>query len=313
MAHVIKKEVPAKVGKTRIVYASRWKESGKQREKAFPTKREALAFASEMQRAHEDKPLSLVEEKQATSVVFKELANDYLTALTKGYDGGDPLEAQTLRTYRKYLENRIIPYFTERGGTVASATATDLETIRERMQKAELAARSIREVLRLTKAVFAYGVKRGILSAVPGATVTLKPTRAEKTKDKLAKDSGVFNPAQIAALLRAADNLANGGNRQIARAWALYRPLAYLLVHTGMRISEARGFPRSGFDKTAGLIRIRQRAAEDGEIGTTKSADGIRDIPLHPDLIPVMEAALKLHNRDLMFSGADGTPRNYQN
>lgn len=313
MAHIIKKEVPGKKGKSRTVYAARWKQNGKQKEKSFAMKREAQAHAMEMQKVHEGTPLSPIEDKQLRNTMFEDLATDYLKELEDGYDGGDPLEGQTMRTYRRYYSNHILPYMQFAGKTVGGFQRTDMEAIRERTLLAGLAPRSVREVLRLTKAILAYGVTRGIIDAVPGKDVTLKITRAEKAKDKKSKDEGVFTPAQIAAILRAADSLATDKNRQITRAWALYRPLAYLLVHTGIRISEARGFPRASLDKAARLIRIRQRAAEDGEIGITKSADGMRDLPLHPDLIAPLEDAMRLSNFDLVFASSEGTPRSYHN
>lgn len=313
MAHVVKKDVAGRQNKKRAVFIARWKEGGKNREKSFALQREAKAHAAEMQKLHEEKPLNVTEERQLKRVMFEDLANDYLNELDEGYDGGDPLEGQTLRTYQHYVQQHIFPYIRTTSGTVSGFTRADMEALRTRAQAEGLKARSVREVLRLTKAILTYGVSRGVIDAVPGKDITLKTTRGEKAANKMAKDEGVFTPGEIAALLRAADSLAADSNRQIARTWALYRPLAYLLVHTGIRISEARGFPRAGFDKTKKLIRIRQRAAEDGEIGITKSADGMRDLPLHPDLVAPMEAALRLTNFDLVFASQAGTPRSYHN
>jgi integrase len=313
MAYVTEKMVSGKGGKERKRYLAKWKQDGKEREKAFDMKREAKAYAAEMQAKFEGRDLSDLQDTQRKKVVFEDLMNDYLRELEEGKDGGDPLEGQTLRTYRRYLENHALPYFRLKGGVVASITKGDMEELRTRCARVIVSARSIREVLRLTKAVLAYGVGRGVIDVVPGADVTIKTTRLEKAQNKLNKDQAAFTPPQLAALLAAADSLAEDRNRGTARAWQLYRPLAYFLAHTGVRISEARGFPRSAFDKTNDKIHIRQRAAEKGEIGVTKSAEGIRSIPLHDDLIAPLEAALKLHNRDLLFGSAKGTPRSYHN
>ena len=313
MAYVTEKIVPGKAEKTRKRYLAKWKQDGKVREKAFDMKREAKAFAAEMQDKYEGRDLSDTQEGQRKVVLFTDLSKDYLAELEVGKDGGDPLEGQTLRTYQRYLDNHAIPFFEFLGGSVASITLGNMEELRARCIKKMTAARSIREVLRLTKAVLAYGVKRGIIDSVPGANVTIKPTRSEKAESKIRRDKSAFTPAQLSALLAAADSLAQDPNRTIARAWLTYRPLAYFLAHTGARISEARGFPRDAFDKTANKIHIRQRAAERGEIGNTKSADGIRSVPLHPGLIEPLDAALRLHNHDLLFAGTAGTPRSYHN
>lgn len=313
MSTVFKKEVPGKAGKTRLRWLARWMQDGKKREKAFDTQREARAFAAEMQVKHEGKGLSKVQEVQGGKVLFEELANDYLRELERGKDGGDPLEGQTLRTYRKYLENHAFPFFELKGGAVSSITREDMEALRARCGERIASAKSIREVLRLTKAVLAYGVGRGVISSVPGADVTIKTTRAEKAEAKLAKDRAAFTPAQLGALLAAADDLASDCNRGVARAWVTYRPMTYFLTHTGARISEVRGFPRDAFDKASGKIHIRQRAAEKGEIGVTKSAEGIRSLPLNPALVEPMEAALRASNHSLLFASAEGTPRSYHN
>lgn len=313
MAYVTDKMVPGKAGKERRRWLAKWKQDGKIREKAFDKEREAKAYAAEMQVKHEGRDLSDTQERQRKVVMFADLAKDYLDGLEAGKDGADPLEGQTLRTYRRYLDNHAIPFFDLIGGSVSSITSENMEELRARCIKNMTAARSIREVLRLTKAVLAYGVKRKIIDAVPGADVTIKPTRSEKTEAKIHRDKSAFTPTQLSALLSAADSLAQDPNRTIARAWLIYRPMAYFLAHTGARISEARGFPRDAFDKVANKIHIRQRAAEKGELGNTKSADGIRSLPLHPALIEPLDAALRLHSHDLLFAGAKGTPRSYHN
>lgn len=317
MAYVVDKMVPGKAGRERKVFIARWKQDGKTREKSFSKQKEAKDYARDMEARHEQAGQSSVASGPAKKASFEELATLYTAALEAGYDGRDPLEAQTLRTYRSYIAWHAQPQFAPYGDCRA-ITAGDMEELRETLTKKlvggeKLSPRTIREVLRLSKAVLAFGVKHGYLEAVPGALVTLPPTRREKAANKAKKDEGVFTPAQVEALLQAADSLAADKNRQIARTWQLYRPLAYFLVWTGARISEARGFPRSGFDKAAGLIKIRQRAAEAGEIGVTKSAEGRRDIPLHPDLVAPLEAAMRLHKHDLVFASSEGTPRSYHN
>lgn len=313
MAYVTEKIVPGKAGKTRKRYLAKWKQDGKTREKAFDMKREAKAYAAEMQAKYEERGLSEVQEGQRKHVLFEDLAAEYLAGLEQGVDGGDPLEGQTLRTYRQYLQNHAVPFFSFKGGTIASIRLSDMEELRDRCAAKMTSAKSIREVLRLTKAVLAYGVRRGIIDAVPGADVTIKATRTEKAEAKLRRDKAAFTPAQLTALLAAADDLAADTNRGVAKAWLIYRPMAYFLTHTGARISEVRGFPRDAFDENADKIHIRQRAAEKGEIGVTKSADGIRALPLHPDLTGPLNAALRLHNHDLLFASTEGTPRSYHN
>ena len=87
----------------------------------------------------------------------------------------------------------------------------------------------------------------------------------------------------------------------------------YFLVHTGARISEARGFSRKNWDEKKELVYIRQRADEQGKIGHTKSAEGVRDILFVDDLVEPMNAAFAMHDRDLLWSTRSGTPMNTAN
>ena len=314
MAHVLTKTKIDAKGKEFNVYYARWQEDKKAKQKTFTLKKEAKKFSDAMHLKHEAKEEAKAE-THVTKLTFLDVAKDYLHALKVGFNGKEPLEAQTLRTYTDYLTNHAYPHFAEKGGTLATITEADIEAIRDRVMthKNNLSSRSGREVLRLTRAVLKFAVARGYIAAVPGSTVTIVRTRAEKTAERANRLDAVFTPRQIKTLLLAADSLATDRNKTRRNAWLLYRPLAYLLIHTGVRISEARGFPRKSFNEKKGLIEIRQRAAEKGEVGGTKSADGVRDIPLNAGLIEPMRAALKAHKRDLIFSTAGGQPMEYHN
>ena len=98
MAHVQLKEFPVEgKDKPRRVWAARWKENGKQKEKGFKLERDAKAHAAAMQLKFEETPLAPIEEKQLRRVMFEDLAKDYLikrpvrrpvTKRGKGYCGG---------------------------------------------------------------------------------------------------------------------------------------------------------------------------------------------------------------------------------
>lgn len=68
-----------------------------------------------------------------------------------------------------------------------------------------------------------------------------------------------------------------------------WRPLIVTAIFTGMRASELRGLTWDHVDSEAGIIKVRQRADQWGEIGPTKSKAGVRDIPLAPMVINTLK------------------------
>ena len=115
MAYVVDKMVPGKAGKERKVFIARWKQDGKTREKSFSKQKEAKDYARDMEARHEQAGQSSVASGPAKKASFEELATLYNAALEAGYDGRDPLEAQTLRTYRSYIAWHAQPQFAPYG------------------------------------------------------------------------------------------------------------------------------------------------------------------------------------------------------
>lgn len=91
----------------------------------------------------------------------------------------------------------------------------------------------------------------------------------------------------IAALLGAADRLANSSNRQTARTWERYRPILYLAADSGMRPQEYVALARGNITDGGVLV---DRALERGEarISVTKTPAGRRFIDLTPDVFDMV-------------------------
>lgn len=95
-----------------------------------------------------------------------------------------------------------------------------------------------------------------------------------------------------------------------------HRAMFTTAIYTGMRISELRGLHWDDVDFERGVIRICQRADEDGQIGRPKSRAGTRVIPM----APTVGRMLKQWQRDcpasaigLVFPNAVGNVQNYAN
>lgn len=75
--------------------------------------------------------------------------------------------------------------------------------------------------------------------------------------------------------------------KAVAVSW---RPFIITAVFTGMRCSELRGLTWDHVDLKTGIIRVRQRADFQNQLGTTKSRAGDRDIPMAPIVLNTLRA-----------------------
>ncbi|SHJ78511.1 Site-specific recombinase XerD [Palleronia salina] len=308
MAHYIKKEVPSKKGKTRIVWISRWKQDGKQREKSHQRKDDARRHSIAMQAQHEEKALTKVEEEALRDVDFWTVGTEFIDSLENPPAGKDPREPITIRGYNSLLIHHLIK---ELHGHPNDVTLADLERLRDRMFEDGQSFDRVRKALGLAKQILKYSIRQGLrVAAVP--PVELEKPESVKRKE-VEKADEVYSLDQLHTILRAADSLAEDRHKGTRRAWTVYRPMVYLLVHAGLRIGEARAFPRSAFDLTKGKVLVRQAASEDGTIKHPKTIGGRRDMPMHPDLPPVIEPLLSSHNHDLVFASSEGTARSLGN
>lgn len=300
--------------KARKKYAARWKPrfGDKYEQREFDKKEEAEQFLAEMRvKLKDERANSIAVQFTLAKIPFIRVAIQYLHELRDGFDGRDPVEPQTYRTYRGYIKNHIAPLMI--GYSIGEVTAETVALVRDRALKNTSSRRSAREVLRQFKAILAHAARRQLIDSVPGAAVKVPTTRAEMIDRKVKRDLRAYTPEQVRTILGAADSLSEDSHSQKRRAWQLYRGLVYFLVYTGVRISEARGFPRDALDTTRNRVHIRQRASEKGELDGTKSADGVRHIPLHPALVNPLQVALDSHNYELAFASEEGTPRSTAN
>jgi integrase len=74
-------------------------------------------------------------------------------------------------------------------------------------------------------------------------------------------------------------------NLLIDNAPVRWRPFIITAIFTGMRLSELRGLRWADIDLDAGVIHVRQRADQWGNMGPPKTRAGKRDIPLAPIVV----------------------------
>ncbi len=88
---------------------------------------------------------------------------------------------------------------------------------------------------------------------------------------------------EFLSILRAADNLANSKNQQIARTWQRYRPMIYLAADSGMRPQELLALPPQSVLQTG--LNLIQALDRSGKVGPPKTKAGRRFIPVGPEAL----------------------------
>jgi integrase len=130
------------------------------------------------------------------------------------------------------------------------------------LRRKGLAESTIRSAYTILRAVLDTAVRDGALASNPAAAIR----RPRVT----AKEAAHLTPAQVAALLRAAE-----GSR--------YAPMFALLVHTGLRRGEALALQWTDVDFARSLLRVRGTLSRiDGELMITepKTAKSKRFVPI---------------------------------
>jgi integrase len=146
------------------------------------------------------------------------------------------------------------------------------------------------KILGSLKALLGEAQRRGLVSqnVAAGVAVSLATRHMAKV--------AIPTKAEVKALLDAATG------RQ--------RALLTLAALAGLRASEIRGLRWCDVDFDRKLIMVRQRADQQGTIGSPKSASSRRNIPMSPGLIAALkEWRIASGARDgLVFPGRDGRP-----
>jgi integrase len=205
----------------------------------------------------------------------------------------DGLDSQTIRTYRSQVENHILPRLGD--ADLADLRRADVIDFVETMLDAASRAMT-RKVLVSLKSLLKVAVDREWIQASPATDVALK---RQKRHDKQVE-------------IPTKDEI----RRLIEHAPDRHRALIVTAVFTGMRISEMRGLAWENVDFGRRIIRVRQRANRQNEIGSPKSRAGTRDIPMTPLVVEALErwrGDCPKGELGLVFPNGRGKPEMYGN
>lgn len=217
----------------------------------------------------------------------------------EGRDGRDPVTAYTMKTYGRRAD--IMKSY-DWPKPLADLQTPDVVAFRSWLLS-HYSRHLAHKTLGSFHAVIKEAALRGWIHGNVAAGVSISAGSRYDTPVTIpsAKD--------VAALLSAADRLANATNPQIARSWRRYRPILYLAADSGMRPQEylVIGKPHLG----AGGIHV-ERALERGgkRLSVPKTRAGRRFIDLSPEALALVTHYAEHHAVDnddqLVFPTATG-------
>ena len=261
--------------------------------RTFDTRKEALAFRES------EKPAQGSGASQGIVTVGDGLQYWLDVCEKEGRDGRDPVTDYTLANY-KWRRDLIQSY--EWSKELAALTPPDVVAFRSWLLlkfSRDVAAK----LLSSFHSMILELMKRGILTRdiVVGISI----------RNGSRYDEPVIIPseADVLALLKAADGLANSKSVREQKTWERYRAMLYLAADSGMRPQEYIVVSKSAFDQAG--VKV-DRALERGgkRISVTKTPAGRRYIELSPHTLDMVRgyaadhAAASVH--DLVFPTASG-------
>lgn len=216
------------------------------------------------------------------------------------------VEASTLRNYRQHCRDYIKPAL----GTVklVDLRRSDVDSFVDKRLLGEygLSRAMAHKVLVSLKSIIKLAVEDENVGRNVATGITIdQDTSTEKAEVEIPSKE------EIAALAATMNELCEDPSPAIAKAWQARRAFVLTAIDTGMRASELRGLKWENVDFENGVIRVRDRADENGEFGELKSPKANRDIPVSSTLLQV----LRVHNlaqgrhRTLVFGTSADKPQ----
>ena len=288
----IRKRVGSKGTTYQVRYPSKKTKSG-YAFSTFSTLKEARAYRDNLS----SQPIGPVDPSIGT---VNQAIQKWLEICEKeGRDGRDPVTSYTVKSY-EYRAAIMCEYpWTKE---LTELTTPDVVQFRSWLLR-NYSRDQARKALSSFNSVMKEMALRGHIISNVAASVAI---RSESRYDKPVEIPSVRD---VAALLEAADRLANSKNRQTARTWERYRPMLYLAADSGMRPQEYVVVSKASlFDGGIKVDRALERGSD--KISVTKTPAGRRFIDLSPDTFAMIafyaahKAAPSKH--DLIFPTASG-------
>ena len=221
-----------------------------------------------------------------TSVTVGKAADLWLDACENGDAAHAVVEASTLRNYRQHVETFIRPQL---GATkLADLSVLDVRGFAN-MMVADHGRSRARKVLTSLKSLLNHAEREGYVARNVAKLVKVERDKRNGDRTDVAVEA-IPGREALKAIAAKLNDLAEQPHRRRSKEWRRYRAFIMTAALTGMRASELRGLAWNQVDRKQGLIKVRQRADENGTIGPPKSEAGLRDIIVPPALVTLLKA-----------------------
>lgn len=251
--------------------------------KSFKTRKEAQDFLESGQL------------QSASNAVHSEIntvaaATDWWLRICEkeGLNGREPVTYGTMKNY-VYRASYVLEYDWPK--PLQNLTAPDIVAFRSWLLHSGMSRELASKTLSTLHSIFKEMTIRGVVphNVVSGISI--------RTESRYKQPVSIPSKSEVMALLRAADELANSKNEQIARTWLRYRPILYLAADSGMRPQEYLALSNKNITDKGVLV---DRAIDGIGMGlsVTKTKAGRRFIDLSPDTIAMVRHYASHHAKD---------------
>jgi integrase len=207
------------------------------------------------------------------------------------------LERTTIDAYTYALNLHVLPVM---GKTrLARLTTPIVEAYKDELLKS-ISRNRARQVVGFLKSALSDAARRGLVAQNVATPVKIGSRGRHEKKIEI----GIQIPSK--------DDL----NLLLTAAGPRWRPFIVTAAFTGMRTSELRGLLWSDVDLSNKVIRVRQRVDSYRQMGSPKSADGRRDIPMSPMVVNALrewKLACPTGALMLVFPNGIGNPETHTN
>jgi len=290
----IRKRVGRKGATYQVRYPSKSTKSG-YAYATFATRKEALAFV-ESGKAKGQSPSSHPEIKTVAQATGQWL----IICEKEGLNGREPVTRYTYENY-EYRADFIRQYDWYK--PLHELTTPDIVAFRSWLLTQNISRDLAGKVLSTFHSIMKEMTIRGVIPHNVAVGVSIR------SDSRYQQPAVIPGKADVIALLRAADALANLKNQTIAKPWERYRPMLYLAADSGMRPQEYLALARAAVEDHG----VRVERAVDGsgkEISVTKTPAGRRFIELSAETLDMVRHYGDNHGikteHDLVFPAANG-------
>lgn len=305
MAFVYKRKWKTSAGEERTSFAVDYSDvNGDRQRRQFTTRREADAFRIEI----EGQLKSGTYRADASKVTLKDVADDFLIYCEGRMKRGEHMTRRCYNLYEGHVRNYICPDPARHDGKtrhkklksldegiggfkLAQLTTRRISDFRDRVRDAGVSVATTRKIIGTLKLVLSFAISRDLIAVNAAKDVKVIGRRDEGSKK-------IIPPSKedVRRLFDVADED--------------FRVKLMFAAATGVRAGELHALRWHHLDFDKAMVKIETRVDSYGDEDVTKTAAGMRDVPLGVSVIMALKA-WKLRSKrkkpeDLVFPSKRG-------